>query len=220
MNAVMQISPETRTIADTGIIAMARHVETMIHTAIDALLGPNQELAWSILEKEPGVNELETLIDSEILATLNAGTASPQEVREAAAMLRVNKDLERLADLATKIAHKVLTQAANAEARQLAELQPLAIAAAHMARKTLRALIHQDLLLASNALASGALVDGYRSYVFDRLQEKRSGPQDHPEASYLMLASRYLEQIADHSSNVAESLLYWLDEQKSRTQAA
>ena len=95
MNAVMQISPETRTIAETGIIAMARHVEAMIHTAIDALLGPNQELARSILEKEPGVNELETLIDSEILATLNAGTASPQEVREAAAMLKVNKDLER-----------------------------------------------------------------------------------------------------------------------------
>ena len=220
MNAVIQISPETRTIAETGIIAMARHVEAMIHTAVDALLGPNQELARSILEKEPGVNELETLIDSEILATLNAGTASPQEVREAAAMLRVNKDLERLADLATNIAHKVLTQATNGEAKQLAELQPLAIAAAHMARKTLRALIHQDLLLASNALASGALVDGYRSYVFDRLQEKRSGPQDHPEASYLMLASRYLEQIADHSSNVAESLLYWLDEQKSRAQAA
>ena len=220
MNAVIQISPETHIIAETGIIAMARHVEAMIHTAIDALLGPNQELARSILEKEPGVNELETLIDSEILATLNAGIASPQEVREAAAMLKVNKDLERLADLATNIAHKVLTQATNGEAKQLAELQPLAIAAAHMARKTLRALIHQDLLLASNALASGALVDGYRSYVFDRLQEKRSGLQDHPEASYLMLASRYLEQIADHSSNVAESLLYWLDEQKSRTQAA
>src|SRR5205823_10563102 len=101
-------------------------------------------LARSILEKEPGVNELETLIDSEILATLNAGTASPQEVREAAAMLKVNKDLERLADLATNIAHKVLTQAANGEAKQLAELQPLAIAAAHMARKTLRALRSEE----------------------------------------------------------------------------
>jgi len=220
MNAVMQIPPETHALVETGIIAMAKHVEAMIHTAIEALLGLNQELARSVLEKEPDVNELETLIDSEILATLNAGAASPQEVREAAAMLKVNKDLERLADLATNIAHRVLTQSANGEAKQLAELQPLAIAAAHIARKTLRALIHQDLLLASNALASGALVDGYRSYVFDRLQEKRGDLQDHPEASYLMVASHYLEQIADHSRNVAESLLYWLDGQKSRSQAA
>src|SRR5690349_20316490 len=117
MNAVMQIPPETHALVETGIVAMAKHVEAMIHTAIEALLGLNQELARSVLEKEPDVNELETLIDSEILATLNAGAASPQEVREAAAMLKVNKDLERLADLATNIAHRVLTQTANGEAK-------------------------------------------------------------------------------------------------------
>ena len=217
MNAVIQIRPEPHALVETRIIAMARQVEAMIHAAIEALLGLDQTLAHSILEKQPAVSQLETVIESEILATLNAGL-SPQQVRVAAAMLRVNQDLERLASLAAAIAQRVLAHA-HSETTQLTELQPLAIAAAHVARKTLRALVHQDLLLASNAVASGALVDGYRSYVFDRLQATNTSLQDQPQASYLILASHYLEQIADHSSNVAESLLGWLDGQESPVQA-
>jgi phosphate transport system protein len=189
---------------------MAREVENMIDLAIEALLNFDAKLAGRILEKEPSVNAAEMRIDAAILAVLEGGNLSSYEIRQAASMLKINKDLERMADLATNIGRKVSDVARRGQEQDYSELQPMAIAVSHVSRKTLRALIHSDLVLATNVLGTGAMVDFYRDYVFRKLQERVKQACQKREDVDLMLASRYLEQIADHSANVAESLIFWL----------
>src|SRR5205807_8178251 len=89
------------------IIFMAREVESMINLAIEALLSFNVEMAGSILQKEPAINTTEMRIDAAIFAVLESGDLSPQEIRQTASMLKINKDLERMADLAANIGRKI-----------------------------------------------------------------------------------------------------------------
>lgn len=192
------------------VISMAREVESMIDLAIEALLSSNSEMAGSILQKEPAVNASEMSIDAAIFSALESGNLSHQEIRQAASMLKINKDLERMADLAANIARGINEMAHGGVCQDYSDLQPMAIAVSHISRKTLRALIHSDLILAANVVDGGAAVEFYRDYVFRKLQERLEQRSAKREAINLMLASRYLEQIADHSGNVAESLIFWL----------
>jgi phosphate transport system protein len=194
---------------------MAREVESMIDLAIEALLSFNVEMAGAILQKEPAINATEMQIDAAIFVVLEKGDLSRQEIRLTASMLKINKDLERMADLAANIGRKISGLAQRGKFQDYSELQPMAIAVSHISRKTLRALIHSDLVLAANVLGGGATVDFYRDYVFRKLQERVKPLSERREDINLMLASRYLEQIADHSGNVAESLIFWLNSRET-----
>lgn len=80
-----------------------------------------------------------------------------------------------------------------------------------MCRKTLRSLIYQDLVLARNVLESDDQIDSFRDHVFQRLREQMSSnPGEVAQDVELLLASRHLERIADHATNIAEDVIFWL----------
>ncbi|MBZ5523943.1 MAG: hypothetical protein LAP21_17035 [Acidobacteriia bacterium] len=203
--------------SDAGLVisSMASHVEGMVDDAIDALLTMNSELARRILRKEVVANALEMHIDQVIQASLARGDLGASEIRRLVAMLKINKDLERVGDLAANIGRRV---SAPAEGRTIGHdfsaLQPLAIAVSHLAKKTLRALARRDLLLATHARSETTRVDAYRNHVLHQLQKNPGNAAGRPGDLDLLLASRNLEQIADHTANVAESLIFWLGSRK------
>lgn len=87
----------------------------------------------------------------------------------------------------------------------------MAIAVSHICRKTLRALVRQDVVLAESALGSQEAAHTYRDYVFRRIRERLgSGSSDINSDLALLLASRYLEQIAGHAANLADTLVFWM----------
>ena len=219
MNAILQASSENQANVVSRVSSMAEQVEKMIDAAIQALLGFNQSLAQTVEKQEQEVNRKAALIAVELGAIANS-SASRQDVREAAAMLKINQDLQHLAGLAAGIARRILLVTDPGEMQELAQLQPLAIAVAHVSRKTLRALVRQDLLLARNVVASGGLVDDYRSYAFDRLREQYDGWKSETEAAYLLAASQSLEHLADYSTTVAKNVICWLDKQNACGHAA
>jgi len=201
--------------AARAISSMASHVEGMVADAIDALLTLNTDLAERILRKESVANALEMHIDHAIQSSLQQGGLGAPETRRLVAMLKINKDLERVGDLAANIGRGICSRKDDARSRQdFSSLQPLAIAVSHLAKKTLRALARHDLMLATNALGETTRVDAYRDHVLHHLQQNPEGKAGHPGNLDLLVASRYLEQIADHCSNVAEGLIFWLGGRK------
>jgi phosphate transport system protein len=190
---------------------MAKDVESMIDLAIEALLTANTESAACILQREPAINASEMRNDAAILGVLEKGDLAREEIRQVVSMLKINKDLERMGDLAANIGRKVSELAQCEGTQDYSELQPMAIAVSHISRKTLRALIHSDLVLAANVVGSGTSVEFYRDYVFRNLKKRVEQGVAKREALHLILASRYLEQIAEHAANVAESLIFWLN---------
>ncbi|HLY99358.1 MAG TPA: PhoU domain-containing protein [Candidatus Angelobacter sp.] len=191
------------------LASMARETEIAVDCAIDSLLTFSEQSARRVLEKENLINQTEMAIDQKVFSDLKAGHLTGPEIRDLLLTLKMNKDLERVGDLATSIARRVMYIMAKYGKLDWSELQPMAIAVSHVCRQTLRALMRRDLLLAKNAISAGQSVVVYRDYVLNRLYSQTERPVQ-KEAVSLMLASRSLEQIADHAGNVAENLVLFL----------
>jgi phosphate transport system protein len=92
-----------------------------------------------------------------------------------------------------------------------AELEPMTTAVRAMVSKCLGALIYQNVDLATQVLESDDLVDRYRDQVFEGLL---AGMTQNPAMAapnlHYVLASRHLERIADHATNIAEDILFWV----------
>jgi len=191
-----------------AIAQQAGRVESMVDHAIDALLSRDPKPAAAILNEQAAVNAMETRIDQAIHVGTAEGTV---ELPEAIAMLRVNRDLARMRDITAELARRLCEQPEGrfAESGDDPELQPLAIAVSHLAKKTLRALARRDLLLASSAKSEKSRVDAYSGYVVNRAGGPKAISAGVEERGVLF-AVRYLEQIADQSVTIARSLIVWL----------
>src|SRR5260221_272279 len=89
------------------LVAMALKVEEAVDQAIGALLNSNTQTMTSVLQREDAINEMEVAVDHAIYVALEQGELSAEEIRPIASALKINKDLERLGDLAANIGHKV-----------------------------------------------------------------------------------------------------------------
>src|SRR5258708_15218953 len=96
------------------------------------------------------------------------------------------------------------------------ELQPIAIATSHVCRQTLRALVRQDLVLASNVARASAAVDAFRGYAAGRIGQRPARQGD----ITLSLASQYLDDIADVACRLAEHLALFLAEKRGQSPLA
>jgi phosphate transport system protein len=193
------------------VTAMAGMVEGSIDQAMEALLSGDCGSARAVLTQETVVNCMEMHIDAAVLEYLAQKDLPADDLRSMAAILKINKDLERMGDLAANIARKVIDLGESWKHGTRSELQPMAIAVSHVSRKALRALARHDVILAESTLSSQESVHAYRDYVFHRIRERLAqGSSNLSSHLALLLASRYLEQIAAHAANLAENLVFWL----------
>lgn len=190
-----------------AISQQAGRVESMVDHAIEALLSPDSESAMAVLDQLAEAGAMESRIDQAVHVETAEGKI---ELSEATAILRVNRDLARMRDMTADLARRLSERPGKipSEAGK-AELQPLAIAVSHLAKKTLRALARRDLLLAANAKSEKSRVDAYSGYVVNREAGLKTASAD-LEKNGLLFAVGFLEQLADQSMTVARSLIAWL----------
>lgn len=193
------------------LISMARTVEGSVNRAIEALLERNEKLAGEVFLTEPRINEMEIVIDEHAIRLLRGGNLPEGAVRLIVASLKLNNDLERIGDLAVNICQRVISLAEIEAAESPGELLPMAAAVRAMVSKSLGALIFRNVALANEVLESDDVVDRYRDQIFESLlagmreDASRVAPNMH-----FVLAARHLERIADHTTNIAEDILFWV----------
>jgi len=193
------------------LVSQARTVESSVNRAISALLERNDRLAGEVFLTEPRVNEMEIVIDEFAIRTLRLGNLREQEIRQVVATLKINNDLERMGDLAVNLGERAVSLAALGQAQAPADLEPMAAAVRAMVSKCLGALIYRNVDLASHVLQSDDAVDQYRDRIFDALlTSMATNPGQAAPNLQFVLASRHLERIADHSTNIAEDVLFWV----------
>src|SRR6201998_718945 len=207
------------------LISMARTVESSVESALDALLRPNLEAAAELSSKvflvEPRVNEMEILIDDHAVRMLRTGLLDDEEIRRVVASQKIANDLERIGDLAVNVSERVISLAGMTVTEAPQELEPMSGAVRGMLGRSLGALIFRNVVLAGEVLESDDIVDRYRDQIFEHLLSRMTadGSPAAPQLQFL-LATRYLERIADHSTNIAEDIIFWvrgLDVRHSRT---
>jgi phosphate transport system protein len=197
------------------LVSMARTVEGSVHKALDALEKHGQpvaaEIASQVFLREPRINEMEIVIDDHAVRMLRRGNLTEEEIRLIVATLKINNDLERMGDLAVSICERVVSLAQMPPAEAPAEFEPMIAAVRAMFTKSLGALIFRNVEMATAVLESDDVVDHYRDLLFGQLLAGMEADPGHINAHFqFVLATRYLERIADHATNIAEDTIFWV----------
>jgi len=197
------------------MIFMARTVEDTVNRALSAVSGLDDPRAASlpgqIFLGEPRVNEMEIVIDEHAIRLLRRGTLSDGDMRLVVAALKITNDLERMGDLAVNLAQGVVSLRELGATSLPDELPAMIDAVRAMVGKSLGALIFRNVDLASQVLESDDVVDRYRDTIFEKLlQRMTSQTQLVSPGMQFVLVTRHLERLADHATNVAEDIIFWV----------
>jgi phosphate transport system protein len=193
------------------LTSMARTVEGSVNRAIEALLTRNSETASGVFLTEPRINEMELIIDDHAVRLLRESNLSEEDVRHIVACLKINNDLERMGDLAVNISQRVISLAQVLEVVIPDDLAPMCISVRGMVSRCLGALTSRNITLANEVLETESSIDDFRDRMFEQLlAEMKEVPSLVGSNMHFVLAIRNLERIADHTTNIAEDVVFWL----------
>jgi len=197
------------------LVSMARTVEGAMNRALDAIVGlespSTTALPSEVFLLEPRINEMEIVIDEHAIRLLRRGSFTDDEMRLIVAALKITNDLERIGDLAVNLAQRVITLREMSGAQLPDELAPMAAAVRAMVSKSLGALIFRNADMAALVLESDDVVDKYRDTIFEKLMENMTQQASLVSSGMqFVLATRHLERIADHATNIAEDIIFWV----------
>src|ERR1700682_5865101 len=197
------------------LVSMARTVEGAMNRALDSLVALDSPatsgLPGEVFLLEPRINEMEIVIDEHAIRLLRRGSFSDDEMRLIVAALKITNDLERIGDIAVNLAERVISLREMQAVQVPEELAPMASAVRAMVSKSLGALIFRNVEMATQALESDDVVDQYRDRIFEKLlQHMTQEPTLVSPGLQFILATRHLERIADHATNIAEDIIFWV----------
>jgi len=197
------------------LVSMARIVEGAMNRALDAVTSLDSTrtsaLPSEVFLLEPRINEMEIVIDEHAIRLLRRGSFSDDEMRLIVAALKITNDLERIGDLAVNLAQGAVSLREMPGARIPEELVPMVLAVRAMVSKSLGALIFRNVEMATEVLESDGVVDQYRDRIFENLLASMTQQATLVSSGMqFILATRHLERIADHASNIAEDIIFWV----------
>ncbi len=197
----------------SDVLKLAAVVEDSLDRSIHALCDGRPDLAEEIRLQKPSFDRWEVQIERECVRVLALHQPVASDLRRVATVLRINGDLERLADLARHIAKRVKKLSADPQAFPIPQaLENLGLDALSQVHDSLDALTQADVGLAYGVMAADRRVDRqYRSVLKLLKQEIVASPQRINTWLRLINTARNLERIADHASKIAEAVIYLKD---------
>jgi phosphate transport system protein len=191
------------------LLTLAASVEEAIHKAIRALQTRDTALAEEVIDGDNEIDAEENHVEEECLKILALHQPVAVDLRRIAAALMINTDLERMADLAEDIAERAKALAQYPVIPIPPDLQRMTDLTSSMVRQALDAFVNLDLRLARVVCRLDDEVDRYNKSIIDELVRlMQASPDMVPPGLSLFSATRHLERIADHATNIAEDVIY------------
>jgi phosphate transport system protein len=191
------------------LLVMGSVAETMIHKSVTALVSRQESLVQEVLAHEEEMDLLCIEIDDRCFTLLALQQPMASDLRFLVAAIKINSDLERIADQTVSIALRAQSLITQPEVKPLIDIPRMARLAQEMVRKSLDAFVGRDAELARAVIDSDDDVDSLRDQVFrELLTYMMADTATIPRALALILVSRNLERIADHATNIAEDVIY------------
>ena len=191
------------------LLWMGSLAETAVHKSVQAVLDAEESLAEAVLEEENAINEMQLEIDGRVQRLLALQHPMAMDLRFILAVSRINNDLERIGDQAVNIAQSSLRILRHPQVKPYVDLPRMGELTEGMVRDSLNALVHNDQALAKSVLSRDDDVDRLRDQMFRELLTymMENSAVVFP-AFELILVAKNLERIADHSTNIAEDVIY------------
>ena len=194
-----------------NLLVMAGLAEQSIQRAIEAYRTRDLSICDLVDRGELAINRFEREVDQMALDLLAMEQPMAIDLRFILAVIKINADLERVGDSATSISDRVRELEAFPVADLPVDTPKMASLATAMIRKALQAFIEADAALAESVLSMDDDVDKMNETAyFTLLNVMKSEPQLAPQALAAVMISRSLERVADHATNIAEDVIFWV----------
>jgi phosphate transport system protein len=194
------------------LLVLSSEVEEDVRLAVRALAEHDETLAREVVAREIQTNEMEVDIEEDCLKILALHQPVAGDLRYIIAALKIDRDLERIGDLAAHIAERSLT---------LADLPPLDIPfrldemgakVQAMLKKALDAFTTLDSAAAHEVCRMDGEINAIKRHTFRQVRDVvMEAPVLFNALMQVMHISRHLERIADHATNIAEDIIYLAD---------
>jgi phosphate transport system protein len=191
------------------ILTMAGLVEGSIQKAIEALQKRDLHLANDVIAGDPQIDNEENHIEEECLKILALHQPVAVDLRRITAAMMINIDLERMGDLAEEIAERVLEMVQLPMFPIPDKLQHMTDLTTMMVRQSLDSFVNLDTKQARSVMRMDDEVDRYNAEMIQEvLKLMKTSPTLIEPGLSLFSATRHLERIADHATNIAEDVVY------------
>jgi phosphate transport system protein len=193
------------------LLVMAGLAEQAIQRAIEAYRVRDLSICDLVSRSELAINRLERDIDQAALDLLAMEQPMAIDLRFILSVIKINADLERVGDAAKSISDRVRNMEQMAVADLPVDIPRMASLAADMVRKSLQSFIEGDADTARTVLTMDDAVDAMNRAAYKALI-KVMEEESHlaPQALNALMISRSLERVADHATNIAEDVIFWV----------
>ena len=192
------------------ILKMGAFAEEAIYKSIEALKNRDKEMAKAVIENDNNVDWLELSIDEKCVDLIARYQPMAKDLRFITTGMKINTELERIADIAVDIAQRTLELTDKPLLKPLVDIPKLAAVAQNMVKMAIDSFVKGDIELAKKVMMSDSEADQLRNTIQKELVEDymvKDGSTA-PRAVQLLLIARFLERICDHTTNIAEDVIY------------
>ncbi len=193
------------------ILTLGAMVEDRFKKAVYAIKTEDLELAQQIIDTDFEVDDREIEVEEECLKILALYQPVAADLRFLVAVIKINNDLERIADYASNIARRLKTSSDDPNKFKY-DYTTMGDKAAKMLRMSLDALVRMDVDMAYDVRDMDEQINLMRNEAYDSMKKDI---QEHPEMASeiinMYLISRHIERIGDHTTNVAEEVIYLIE---------
>jgi phosphate transport system protein len=193
------------------LLEMGGMAEAAIEMAAESYRKRDGRLAQQVFERERMINQSERAIDELAVDLLAMQQPMATDLRFVLAVLKINADLERVGDLAVNIAQRSLDLMQQQEVEVPVDIARMTTAVSTMVRRALESFLSAKADVAQAVLEMDSIVDRMKDEAFVNLvAQMKQNPEQVRSYLDVLLIARSLERIADHATNIAEDVIFWV----------
>jgi len=193
------------------LLRMGGLAEQAIDRANEGYRTRDSKFCQMVFSGEAAINEIERDIDELALDLLAMQQPMAIDLRFILAVVKINADLERVGDQAVNIAQRVLDLISEPEIQLPVDIPRMADTVSTMVQRALESFLDGKAEVAEAVLQMDGIVDRMKDEAFVVLvQMMQDQPESTRRALNVLLIARNLERIADHATNIAEDVIFWV----------
>ena len=174
-----------------------------------ALLERDSELAGRIIREDEQIDQLDVELEEKCIRLLALRQPAARDLRFITTAIKITGHLERIGDKAANIAEKVLILNDFPQIKPYMDLPRMVEIVRGMIRKSLDALVREDIELSRQVRDEDNLIDQFNDQIFrELLTFMMEDPRKIQVCLYIMQISKSLERIADHAESIADMVVY------------
>ncbi|GAB4132409.1 MAG: phosphate signaling complex protein PhoU [Ignavibacteriales bacterium] len=196
----------------TSLVKMASLVDEQTSKAFTALETGKIELVENIKRKDLEIDSYDNLIQIQCENILALFQPVATDLRFVISALMINNQLERCGDIAVNISQRIKKTKSFHELIAETQIIEMGNNARKMLSNVIDAFINNDLNLAKLVIENDEIVDKLNKESFKFLVQKmKSNPELIEPCSHLIVLTRHIERLADHATNIAENVIFYIE---------